>query len=110
MTKRIWWATSLVYLGVVLFALSVLAPVVWLVISSLSSTNDLTTTPLRWLPTTPDISRYKLLFNIEAGSFSQTFLLALRNSLSVSLLATVRFLRLTVSRDLVKVTCFTLFS
>jgi multiple sugar transport system permease protein len=88
MTRRTWWATAFVYLGVILFALSVLTPVVWLLISSVSSTNDLTTTPLRWLPATPDFSRYQLLFNTQE-SFSQTFLLALRNSLAASLLATL---------------------
>lgn len=89
MTKRSWWATSLIYIGVALFALSVLAPVAWLIISSVSSTNDLTTTPLRWLPTTPDLSRYQLLSKVEEGSFSQNFLFALRNSLSASLLAAI---------------------
>jgi multiple sugar transport system permease protein len=86
--KRTWWANALLYVGVLLFVLSVLAPMAWLVISSLSSTNDLTTKPLNWLPTQPDFSRYQTLLSFEPNSFSQTFLLALRNSLSASLLAT----------------------
>ena len=75
-------------LSIALFAVSVLSPVAWLLISSVSSTNDLTNIPLCWLPQELDFSRYtNLLFTPNETSAS--FLAALRNSLLITLTATV---------------------
>lgn len=57
-----------------------LAPLLWLVLMSISSPNDLTTVPLNWWPSEIDLSRYTTLLNVENGS-GQRFLSALRNSL-----------------------------
>ncbi len=78
----------LLYFAVSVFTLSVLTPVVWLVISSVSSTNDLTSLPLKWLPSTLDFSRYANLLSTAPGSAGSSFVLALRNSLLVALGAT----------------------
>jgi multiple sugar transport system permease protein len=76
------------YLGVIVFVISVLAPVVWLFISSVSSTNDLTALPLKWLPSQLDFSRYADLLSTAPGSAGSSFVLALGNSLLVALGAT----------------------
>jgi multiple sugar transport system permease protein len=81
-------ATLLVYLAVAMLVVSILAPVFWLFVMSISSPNDLTALPLRWLPETPDFSRYARLFSLSEGSAGADFLSALRNSLLVSLIAT----------------------
>jgi multiple sugar transport system permease protein len=67
---------------------SIVAPVFWLFVMSISSANDLTAIPLHWLPETPDFSRYARLFSLTEGSSGKEFLSALRNSLAVALLAT----------------------
>ncbi|PNY79649.1 carbohydrate ABC transporter permease [Deinococcus koreensis] len=77
-----------VHLLALLLALVILTPVVWLLISSVSSTADLTSLPLRWWPGTPDLSRYAALLSVAPGSPGAAFLLALRNSLLVALGAT----------------------
>lgn len=81
-------ATILVYVAVAMFVISVLAPVAWLFIMSISDANDLTIIPLRWIPEQPDFSRYARLFSLEEGSAGLAFLSALRNSVVVALSAT----------------------
>lgn len=82
-------ATILVYAAVAAFVVSVLAPVAWLFIMSISNANDLTTIPLRWIPEQPDFSRYARLFSLEEGSAGLAFLSALRNSVIVAVSATM---------------------
>lgn len=77
-------ASALTYLGVAAFALSILAPVAWLLITSVSSTNELTTLPLRWLPRHLDLSRYAALLSPAPNTPGETFLYALRNSVTVA--------------------------
>ena len=86
--RRSLTATVLVYVAVAVFVASVLAPVAWLFIMSISNANDLTTIPLRWIPEQPDFSRYARLFSLEEGSAGLAFLSALRNSVVVALSAT----------------------
>ncbi len=69
-----------IYAAVLLLAAFTLGPIIWLVLMSISSTADLTTVPLRWIPSKVDLSRYVQLFDIENGS-GQRFLSALRNSI-----------------------------
>ncbi|WP_054308335.1 carbohydrate ABC transporter permease [Mesorhizobium sp. 1M-11] len=86
--RRSLTATILVYVAVAVFVASILAPVAWLFIMSISDANDLTTIPLRWIPEQPDFSRYARLFSLEEGSAGLAFLSALRNSVVVALSAT----------------------
>jgi multiple sugar transport system permease protein len=65
-----------IYLAVLLLFLFVMAPVAWLVIMSVSSSQDLVTVPLRWLPHRLDLSRYVRVLTADT-----LFLYALRNSL-----------------------------
>ena len=86
--RRSLTATILVYAAVAVFVASILAPVAWLFIMSISDANDLTTIPLRWIPEQPDFSRYARLFSLEEGSAGLAFLSALRNSVIVAVSAT----------------------
>lgn len=87
--RRSLFATVMIYVAVAAFVVSVLAPVAWLFIMSISNANDLTTIPLRWIPAEPDFSRYARLFSLEEGSAGPAFLSALRNSIVVAVSATV---------------------
>ncbi|HKP22234.1 MAG TPA: carbohydrate ABC transporter permease, partial [Dongiaceae bacterium] len=52
----------LIYAAALLLTVVILAPVIWMGLMSVSSTNDLTAVPLRWIPAEWDFSRYiKLL-------------------------------------------------
>ena len=81
-------ASVFVYGAVAVLVVSILAPVFWLFIMSISGTKELTELPLHWIPQEPDFSRYVRLFTLEEGSSGREFLYALRNSLSVALMAT----------------------
>ena len=72
------------HLALLLVAVVVLAPLVWLVLMSVSSTNDLTTLPLRWWPSRPDLSRYARLLSLAPHGQGAAFLHALRNTLVVA--------------------------
>lgn len=79
---------GLLYGAVGVWAATVLAPVAWLLLSSVSSNNDLTRIPLSWIPQQFDLSRYAALLRLEQGGFGEAFLYALRNSLSAAGIAT----------------------
>ncbi len=74
-------ARILTYAAVLVLVIATLAPLVWLFIMSISSTKDLTSLPLHWLPDQPDFSRYAKLLTVEAHSAGEEFVYALRNSL-----------------------------
>ncbi len=76
------------YGAVLLLAAVILGPVFWLFIMSISTTADLTTVPLRWLPENPDWSSYRALLTLAPNSPGATFLAALTNSLLISIGAT----------------------
>ncbi len=81
-------AVLLTYFAVVVLVVVTLAPLLWLFIMSISSTKELTTLPLHWLPDEADFSRYRKLLTIETHSTGEEFVYALRNSLVISLSAT----------------------
>ncbi len=78
-------------LAVLLLLIFVLAPVAWLLISSVSSQKELLQMPPNWLPWPPDFSRYKqLLFGTgQSGTTLTDFTLrafrySLRNSMIIA--------------------------
>ena len=73
-----------IYGSAVLLAILILAPVIWMALMSVSSTNDLTTVPLRWIPAEWDFSRYVKLVTITQNSTGAAFTASLRNSLVVA--------------------------
>ena len=93
--------SNLLLLVAVLFMLVfILAPIAWLLISSVSSPKDLLQMPPNWLPWPPDFSRYQQLLFGAAGQNTtltdftlQAFRYSLRNSLiiagSVTLIALI---------------------
>ena len=86
--KRPLIATIFVYAAVMVLVVSILAPVFWLFVMSISPAASLTDIPLRWFPEVPDFSRYLRLISIEEGSAGLAFLSAMRNSRVVALGAT----------------------
>jgi multiple sugar transport system permease protein len=87
MKRPIFWSAAL-YTAVLLLAVFTLAPLVWLLLMSISPPADLMLVPLRWWPSQIDLSRYAALLdlNLEQG---QRFVAALRNSLIAAGGATV---------------------
>ncbi|HCR59731.1 MAG TPA: carbohydrate ABC transporter permease, partial [Raoultella sp.] len=88
--------TLLRYLAALLVALSILAPMLWLFLMSVSTPADLTRVPLEWLPREWDFSRYGRLLSLQPGEPGALFLPALRNSLLVAAGATLVSLLLAV--------------
>lgn len=84
------------YLAALLVALSILAPMAWLFLMSVSAAADLTRVPLEWLPRQWDFSRYARLLSLQPGEPGALFLPALRNSLLVAAGATLVSLLLAV--------------
>ncbi len=78
------WGTAAAYAALLLVAAVTLAPLLWLAVMSISSTNDLTTLPLHWLPAQLDLSRFGRLLSLAANSQGAAFLHALRNTLVVA--------------------------
>jgi multiple sugar transport system permease protein len=77
------------YSAMVLLAIVILAPLLWILIMSISSTRDLTTLPLRWIPSEFDFSRYGKLLTLAHNSQGEIFLYALRNTCWVALGTTI---------------------
>ena len=78
-----------IYSAAILLTILILAPVVWMGLMSVSSTNDLTTVPLRWIPAEWDFSRYVKLVTITQNTTGAAFTASLRNSLVVAGLGTL---------------------
>ena len=70
--------------ALLLVALVVLAPLLWMGLMSVSSIGDLTTLPLPWIPRQLDLSRYTRLMSLAANSQGSSFLYAARNTLVVA--------------------------
>ncbi|WP_353613236.1 carbohydrate ABC transporter permease [Mangrovibacter phragmitis] len=88
--------TFLRYLAALVVALSILGPMAWLFLMSVSSTADLTRIPLEWLPRQWDFSRYASLVSLAPGKPGALFLHALLNSILVACGATLVSLVLAV--------------
>ncbi len=79
--KRTLLQSVALYLTVLVLIIFTLAPLLWLLIMSLCSANDLTTIPLHWLPSHADWSRYGQLLDFKVNIGHNPFLQALKNSL-----------------------------
>jgi multiple sugar transport system permease protein len=89
--SRMMWSV-LLYCTVGVLMIATLAPLVWLFIMSVSSTTDLTSLPIHWVPDQWDFSRYARLLTRKTSNpdsaVSTEFLFALRNSIIASAGAT----------------------
>ena len=70
-----------IYAAAFLLAFVTLAPMLWLFIMSIMQPRELLEIPLRWLPQTPDFSRYARLLGFTGEVANNAFLNTLRNSL-----------------------------
>jgi multiple sugar transport system permease protein len=93
--KRSFGASVLLYSGVLLFVIVTVAPMLWLAIMSISLPADLTVKPLSFIPPHPNLTRFAALLSFGENGPGRAFLMALRNSLVVSITAT--FVSLLVS-------------
>ncbi|CAI0863243.1 carbohydrate ABC transporter permease [Serratia quinivorans] len=84
------------YGAALLLAVSILVPILWLFLMSVSSSADLTRVPLEWLPRHWDFSRYGSLLSLQPGQPGTLFLHALFNSLLVACGATLISLLLAI--------------
>jgi multiple sugar transport system permease protein len=73
-----------IYASAVVVALIILAPFMWLFISSVASPADLLARPLRWIPQHVSFSRYESIFRGGLSSTADTFRAALLNSTIVA--------------------------
>jgi multiple sugar transport system permease protein len=82
-------STTLFYLLVGLLVFAILAPFIWMVISSISPPVELATKPPHWFPIHPSLERYAaLIFGPQAGQnipiAAAKFVSAMTNSLIIS--------------------------
>lgn len=76
----------MMYAFAALLCVVVLAPFAWLLISSVSSPNDLLSSTPHWLPRTPTLARYRAIFSSQgaADDVARNFRTAMLNSLVVA--------------------------
>lgn len=84
------------YIAALLVAATILGPMLWLFIMSVSANTDLTRVPLEWLPRQWDFSRYARLVSLQPGQPGELFLHALGNSVLVACGATLISLLLAI--------------
>lgn len=84
------WLNPVLFYGLVfLFVFAMLAPFLWMVISSISPPTELAAKPPHWIPDNPTLGRYQaLIFGPQPGQSvpiaAEKFLAALRSSLLIS--------------------------
>lgn len=76
------------YTAALLTAIVILAPPIWLFISSISSSAELLSVPVHWIPETPTFDRYMQVITATGGESAANFRRSLLNSLAVALLVT----------------------
>ena len=86
--------TAVFYGFVLLFVFAMIAPFLWMIISSISPQFELVARPPHWIPDNPTLDRYRaLIFGPEPGQSmpiaAERFLQALGNSLIVSISTTI---------------------
>ncbi|WJY14798.1 carbohydrate ABC transporter permease [Pectobacteriaceae bacterium CE90] len=94
MKRNIW--TILRYGAALVLAVTILAPMLWLFLMSVSSSTDLARVPLEWVPRQWDFSRYGRLLSLEPGQPGKLFLQSLANSILTATGATVISLTLAI--------------
>ncbi|MBK1624051.1 MULTISPECIES: carbohydrate ABC transporter permease [Afifella] len=72
----------------ILVAVIILAPILWLLLVSVSTTTHLTTLPFEWIPEKLNFDNYAKLTTLEPNSRGEMFLYAMRNTALVAFGAT----------------------
>jgi multiple sugar transport system permease protein len=83
-TKRRRRYQAIVYTGVVVVSIVILAPFCWMVLASVTPQRILISRPLQWIPDQLDWSRYQQIFSGGPLSAGATFRAAMVNSLIVA--------------------------
>ena len=94
--KKPLYVRILQYLLMALLVIFILTPFLWLVIMSISTSSDLTTKPLRWIPSQIDFSSFSELLTMGNNSRGELFVSALRNSLTTAVSAVMISLLVTI--------------
>lgn len=84
------------YLALIVLMIFILSPFIWLLIMSVSSSADLTTKPLRWIPQQFSLSSFAELMTLSANSRGEMFLYGLRNSLTTAITTVIISLLVTI--------------
>ncbi len=84
MLRRKPYETVLIYLAALLVAIVTLAPPIWLVISSISTQNELLSVPVHWIPTQPSLERYWLIITAQGNESGAVFRSAMLNSIVIA--------------------------
>ena len=85
--KKIIWLEM--FLGLLL-AILILAPIVWMFLSSIMQSVDLTAKPLKLVPDTVTFERYRQIFrSINTSDPAYVFRIALKNSFIIAVLVTI---------------------
>ena len=82
----------ILYLLVILIVIFTVAPFAWMVVSSLSTKQELLQKPLHWIPQNPTLENYKAMLAGTSGKTTDAasqFMSAFKNSLSVTAIVTV---------------------
>ena len=82
----------ILYLLVILIVIVTVAPFAWMVVSSLSTKQELLQKPLHWIPQNPTLENYKAMLAGTSGKTTDAasqFMSAFKNSLSVTAIVTV---------------------
>ncbi|MFZ5808574.1 MAG: carbohydrate ABC transporter permease [Chloroflexota bacterium] len=93
--RRSFLAKAIFFVSIIFVIFSVVAPFLWMVISSISPQTELSAKPPHWIPNTPTLFRYQALFFKASGAQNllpagvEKFLRGLTNSLMVSSITTV---------------------
>ncbi len=95
--RKIKASRILLYLAAGVLFIYIIAPFLWLIIMSISSSSDLTAKPLRWIPQQLNFESYQELLTMGINSRGELFLHGLGNSLkktaliavSISILVTI---------------------
>lgn len=72
------------YVAAALVAIVILAPPIWLLISSISSTAELLRVPVHWIPEAPTLERYVQIATATGGDSAANFRRSLFNSLAIA--------------------------
>ncbi len=79
----------LIYAAALLVAFVVLAPIAWLFISSISTTNELLSVPVHWIPQQPTFERYLQVVQATGQDAAAVFRRSMLNSIIVASCVTV---------------------
>lgn len=89
MERRTILQSIFIYAAAIILSVVILAPVFWLFVMSVAPAVDLTAKPLKWWPDQLDFFRYAALLSMAENSAGAAFTSSLRNSVTVSGIATV---------------------